>query len=74
VELAVRGVALVASDEDNAAVLHALQACVHVLELRVGDQAVLALAWANVRECHSTTGKHGAALVVMWAGDLPNEA
>jgi hypothetical protein len=32
------------------------------------------LGWASVRECHSTTGKHGAALVVMWAGDLPNDA
>jgi hypothetical protein len=32
------------------------------------------LAWASVRECHPNTGKHGAALVVMWAGDLPNDA
>jgi hypothetical protein len=30
--------------------------------------------WASVRECHSTNGKHGTALVVMWAGDLPNDA
>jgi hypothetical protein len=44
VELAGRRAALVASDEDNAAVLRVLQACVDVLELRVSDQAVLAFA------------------------------
>jgi hypothetical protein len=36
--------------------------------------AVPLLALASVRECHPNTGKHGAALVVMWAGDLPNDA
>ena len=56
VELAGGRAALVASDEDNVAVLHARQACV----------AVLASAWASVREIVTRPAALVCAPTVSW--------